>query len=177
MSDESADRRPGWGAQSTRQVTWHDPAPALELVRTMSGRDYLTGILDGDIPAPPISELLGMEIIRVDEGEVVFTLPPHESHFNPIGGVHGGILCTVLDTVTGCAAHSTLKAGWRYTSIDINVSYLRGVTMESGLLTFTGRVTKGGRRVIFTSAEGVDAAGNLVATATSSLLVMAPEKA
>jgi acyl-coenzyme A thioesterase PaaI-like protein len=54
------------------------------------------------------------------------------------------------------------------------VSYLRGVTMESGLLTFTGRVTKGGRRVIFTSAEGVDAAGNLVATATSSLLVMEP---
>ncbi len=54
------------------------------------------------------------------------------------------------------------------------MSYLRGVTMASGLLTFTGRVTKGGRRVIFTSAEGLDAAGNLVATATSSLLVMAP---
>jgi uncharacterized protein (TIGR00369 family) len=169
-----SDQRPGWGEQSTRQITWHDPAPALELVRTMSGIDYLTGMKEGSIPPPPIVELLGMSMTDVVEGEVVFTLEPHPSHVNPIGGVHGGILCTVLDTVTGCAAHSTLKAGWGYTSIDINVSYLRGVTMDSGLLTFTGRVTKGGRRVIFTEADAVDAAGNLVATATSSLLVMEP---
>lgn len=156
------------------QVTWHDPAPALELVRTMSGFDYLDGMRTGSIPPPPIAELLGMTMTSVSKGEVVFTLPPHPSHFNPIGGVHGGILCTVLDTVTGCAAHSTLEAGWGYTSIDINVSYLRGVNMDSGVVTFTGRVTKGGRRVIFTEAEGVDAAGHLVATATSSLLVMPP---
>ncbi len=168
------DQQPGWGPPETRQVTWHDPAPALELMRTMSGFDYLNGILVGEIPPPPIAELLGMQATSVTPGVVVFTLPPHPSHFNPIGGVHGGILCTVLDTVTGCAAHSTLAAGWGYTSIDINVSYLRGVTMESGLITFTGRVTKGGRRVIFTAAEGVDPAGKVVATATSSLLVIPP---
>lgn len=170
------DERPGWGAPDTLQVTWHDPAPALELVRTLSGYDYLHGMLVGEIPPPPIAELLGMKAVGLARGEVTFTLEPHPSHFNPIGGVHGGILCTALDTVTGCAAHSTLEAGWGYTSIDINVSYLRGVGMDSGVITFTGRVTKPGRRVIFTSAEGVDAAGNLVATATSSLLVMPPQR-
>ena len=56
------------------------------------------------------------------------------------------------------------------------MSYLRGVTMAAGLLTFTrpASIQGGGKRVIFATAEGVDAAGNLVATATSSLLVMPP---
>ena len=170
MSDE----RPGWGEQSSLTVTWHDPMPALELLRSMSGLDYLNGIRSGDIPAPPIAELLGMDIAEVRDGEVVFTLPPHASQYNPLGVVHGGALSTALDTVAGCAVHSTLAAGWGYTSIDLNVSYLRGVTLDTGVVTFTGRVIKRGKRVMFATAEGVDAAGNLVATATSSLLIVAP---
>jgi uncharacterized protein (TIGR00369 family) len=168
------DERPGWGAESSLTVTWNDPKPALALVRTMDGLDYLRGIAAGELPAPPIAQLLQMGITKVEEGEVVFTVEPHPSHYNPIGVVHGGVMCTALDTVAGCAVHSTLKAGWGYTSIDLNVSYLRAITLDSGLITVTGRVIKGGRRVAFATAEAVDAAGNVVATATSSLLVMAP---
>jgi uncharacterized protein (TIGR00369 family) len=170
MSDE----RPGWGAESSLTVSWNDPMPALALLQTRSGLDYLRGIKNGQLPPPPIAMLLGMDITVVEDGEVVFTLPPHASHYNPLGVVHGGILCTALDTVAGCAVHSTLEAGWGYTSIDLNVSYLRGVTLDTGMITFTGRVIKRGKRVMFATAEGMDAAGNLVATATSSLLVMAP---
>ena len=170
------DERPGWGAESSLTVTWNDPAPALSLVRTMSGLDYLRGIMNRELPAPPIAMLIGMDITSVEDGEVVFTLSPHASHYNPIGVVHGGVLSTALDTVAGCSVHSTLQPGWGYTSIDLNVSYLRGVTLDSGLITFTGRVIKRGRRVMFTTAEGVDAAGNVVATATSSLLVMEPPR-
>jgi uncharacterized protein (TIGR00369 family) len=168
------DERPGWGAESSLTVTWNDPKSALALVQTMSGLDYLRGIASGALPPPPIAMLLGLSITSVEDGEVSFTLQPHASHYNPIGVVHGGVLSTALDTVAGCAVHSTLEPGWGYTSIDLNVSYLRGVTLDSGLITFTGRVIKRGRRVMFTTAEGVDAAGNLVATATSSLLVMEP---
>ena len=168
------EQRPGWGDERTRTVSWHDPKPALALVAAMSGLEYLRGIRDGVIPPPPISMLLGMGIGTVEKGEVTFTLVPDESHYNPIGVVHGGVLVTLLDTVAGCAVHSTLEVGWRYTSIDINVSYLRAVGLDSGLLTFTGRVVKGGRRVAFATADATDAAGNLVATATSSLLVMEP---
>jgi uncharacterized protein (TIGR00369 family) len=171
------DARPGWGEQSSLTVTWNDPAPALPLVQTMDGVDYLRGIASGELPPPPIAQLLQMGIARVDVGEVAFTVMPHASHYNPIGVVHGGIMCTALDTVVGCAVHSTPEAGWAYTSIDLNVSYLRAITLETGLITITGRVTKGGRRVAFTSAEAVDAAGNLLATATSSLLVMEPRAA
>nr|BFF11087.1 hypothetical protein GCM10025699_23900 [Microbacterium flavescens] len=91
-----------------------------------------------------------------------------------LGMVHGGVACTLLDTVVGCAAHTTLPAGVGYTSIDLNVSYLRPILATTGLLRARGRVVKGGSRVIF--AEGVveDAAGTALATATSSLLVLRP---
>jgi uncharacterized protein (TIGR00369 family) len=169
-----SDGRPGWGDERSRTTTWHDPKPALALLASMSGLEYLRGIHDGVVPPPPWAMTVGMGIDRIERGEVSFTLEPHESHFNPLGVVHGGVLCTVLDTVAGCAVHSTLEPGWAYTSIDLNVSYLRAVDLRSGLLTFTGRVVKSGRRVAFAAAEGTDAAGNLVATATSSLLVMEP---
>jgi uncharacterized protein (TIGR00369 family) len=168
------DARPGWGEERTLTVSWHDPVPPLALVATMSGLDYLRGMSDGTVPPPPIAMLLGFGFDSVEKGEVVFSLEPHESHFNPIGVVHGGVLCTLLDTVLGCAVHTTLDAGWRYTSIDIDVSYLRAVDLRSGKLTFTGRVVKSGRRVAFAAAEATDASGALVATATSSLLVMEP---
>jgi uncharacterized protein (TIGR00369 family) len=110
-------------------------------------------------------------------GRVVFECEPDESAYNPIGVVHGGLVCTLADTVAGCAVHTTLDAGVAYTSIDLNVSYLRPVTKDSGVLRATGRVTKPGRRVAFSSAEIADQAGKIVATATSSLLVMDPRVA
>jgi len=140
----------------------------------MSGLEYLRGIQTGAVPPPPVAALLGMEIDDVADGQATFALTPHESHFNPIGVVHGGVLCTVLDTVLGCAVHSTLQAGWAYTSIDLNVSYLRPVTLETGRITFVGTVVKRGRRVSYATAEARDAVGTLVATATGSLLVMEP---
>ena len=164
----------GWGDERSREITWHDPKPSLGVAATMTGLEYLRAMGDGTLPPPPVIQLLGAQLGTVEPGVVSFTLQPHESHYNPIGVVHGGVLCTMLDSATGCAVHSTLDVGWGYTSIDLNVSYLRGITLDSGLLTFTGRVVKGGKRVAFASAEGVDAAGNVIATATSSLLVIAP---
>jgi uncharacterized protein (TIGR00369 family) len=158
-------------AERSMTVTWHDPVPSLGRLARMSGLDYLRAVGDGEIPPPPVARLLGMTWESVAEGEVVFGLEPHESHFNPIGAVHGGVLCTVLDSATGCAVHSTLPVGWGYTSIDFAVQYQRGVGMESGPLRIVGRVTKPGRRVAFAEAVATDASGRVVATATSSLLV------
>jgi len=176
-TDTTAEPRPGWGAERSRTITWNDPAPALEISRTMDGLAYLEGLRDGSYPPPPIAQLLGMRIESVARGEVVFTVEPHESQYNPLGVVHGGVACTVLDTVVGCAVHSTLEQGWAYTSIDLTVSYLRPFTLATGPLRVTGRVVKPGRRVAFTEAVATDAAGREIATATSSLLVMAPDPA
>jgi uncharacterized protein (TIGR00369 family) len=113
-----------------------------------------------------------MRMVEIEPGRVVFECELDESVYNPIGMVHGGLAWTLADTVIGCAVHTTLEAGVAYTSIDLNVSYLRPVTLASSPVRATGLVTKPGRRVAFASAEIVDSAGKLVATATGSCLIM-----
>jgi uncharacterized protein (TIGR00369 family) len=175
---ETRDRRgagtdeSGWGEPRSKTVRWHDPAVTAAAGADLTGLEFLRAIRDGVLPRPPIAALLGMRMVEVEVGQVVFECQPDESTYNPIGVVHGGLVCTLADTVAACAVHSTLDRGVAYTSIDLDVSYLRPVTLDSGLLRATGLVTKAGRRVAFARAEIVDDAGKLVATATSSCLIM-----
>ena len=81
---------------------------------------------------------------------------------------------TLLDSALGCAVHTTLPAGVGYTSIEMKVNYLRAVHADSGELTARGWVVKPGRRVAFAEADVRDAAGKVVATGSSSLLIIAP---
>jgi uncharacterized protein (TIGR00369 family) len=161
-----------WGVPAAKTIVWYDPTILAATAPTMSGFEFLAAIRDGSLPAPPIAALFGFRPTEIERGRVVFECTPDESAYNPIGVVHGGLVCTLADTVAACAVHSTLDAGVAYTSIDLNVSYLRPVTRDSGLLIATGMVTKPGRRVAFSQAEIADASGKLVATATSSCLVM-----
>ena len=101
----------------------------------------------------------------------MFTCLPDESAYNPIGAIHGGLVCTLLDAVAACAVLSTLPQGKGFTSVEIKVSYLRAVRLSSGLLTATGTVVKSGARVGFAEGVVTDANGALVATASSTLLV------
>jgi uncharacterized protein (TIGR00369 family) len=161
----------GWGAPRSRTVTWHDPMITAAGALERTGLQTMEAIRDGVLPPPPIAMLVQMGITAVEEGRVEFTCAVDESVYNPIGVVHGGLVCTMLDTVAGCAVHTTLPAGVAYTSIELKVSYLRAVHTSSGPLTAIGRVVKPGRRVAFAEGEVRDAAGRTVATASSSLLV------
>lgn len=161
----------GWGAHRSKVVEWHDPAPTTARGLSMPGIDYLNAMIAGELPPPPISGLMEFGLVEAEPGRVVFTCRPDESAYNPIGAVHGGLVCTLLDSVAGCAMHSTLPRGRGYTSIEIKVNYLKAVRLSSGLLTATGTVLKAGSRVGFTEGVVTDAAGAVVATATSTLLV------
>ncbi|MGD9958943.1 PaaI family thioesterase [Nocardioides sp.] len=160
-----------WGEERSKVVTWHDPGPSTRAGLSLSGLDYLTAMLEGELPPPPIAGLMEMTMTSVTEGHVEFTCLPDESAYNPIGAVHGGLVCTLLDTVAGCALHSALPAGRGYTSIEIKVSYLKAVRASSGLLTAVGTVVKTGSRVGFTEGVVRDSTGAVVATASSTLLV------
>ena len=162
---------PGWGDPRSRTVTWHDPLRSAQVGLTMPGLDYLRAMVDGTLPPPPIASLVQMDLTQAEPGRVVFTCTPDESAYNPIGAVHGGLVCTLLDSVAGCALHSTLPAGKGYTSVEIKVSYLKAVRATSGQLTAVGTVVKAGSRVGFTEGVVTDASGAVVATATSTLLV------
>jgi uncharacterized protein (TIGR00369 family) len=162
----------GWGDAQSKTVVWHDPISTAAAGAELAGLDFLTSIRDGKLPPPPIALLFGMRMVEIEPGRVVFECELDESVYNPIGMVHGGLACTLADTVIGCAVHTTLEAGVAYTSIDLNVSYLRPVTLASSPVRAIGLVTKPGRRVAFASAEVEDSAGKVVATATGSCLIM-----
>ena len=162
---------PGWGERRSRTVAWHDPGPTALVGLDMAGIDYLRAMWEGRLPASPIAELVGLRPESLADGELSFRCRPDESFYNPVGIVHGGLLCTLLDSATASAVHSTLPAGVAFTTIELKVSYLRAVRAGQDLLV-TGRVTKRGRRVSFAEAEAVDEAGKLVASATSSILLV-----
>lgn len=157
--------------QRTTTVRWRDPALGLAALPELSGIEFMKRMADGELPAAPIASHFGMDLIEVGPGTVTFRCQPDESHYNPIGTVHGGLVCTLLDSALGCATHTTLPSGSGYTSIEIKVNYLRPVSAGSGALTCRGRVTKPGRRVAFAEGEVMDDQGKVVATASGSLLI------
>ena len=170
-SEVAAVARPEFGEPRSKVVTWHDPMVLAASAAGLTGLQFLEALRDGRLPPPPIATLVGMNPVSVVAGDVVFRCLPDESVYNPIGVVHGGLVCTLLDTVAACAVHSTLPAGVGYTSVEIKVSYLRPV--RAGVeLTAHGWVTKPGRRVAFAEADVRDPSGVLLATASSTCLVM-----
>lgn len=152
-------------------MTWFAPDVALAAMASMDGLSYMQAMADGVIPPPPISGLVGFAPALVERGRVAFTCSPDESTYNPIGMVHGGLVCTLLDSVMGCAVQTTLPQGTGYTSLEIKVSYLRPVRAGEGVLTATGQATKPGRRAAFADGEVRDDQDRLVATGSSTLLV------
>jgi uncharacterized protein (TIGR00369 family) len=161
-----------WGEPRSRTITWYDPLATAAKGAALSGRDFLQAIADGELPPPPIASMLDFRIGEIGDGEIYFSVTPDESAYNPIGLVHGGLVCTLLDTVVGCAVHTTLPAGTGYTSIDLKVSYIRPIHAHTGEIHSRGWVTKSGRRVAFAEGDVRDGAGKLLATASSSLLIM-----
>jgi uncharacterized protein (TIGR00369 family) len=120
-----APARESWGSERSRTVSWHDPGPSTATGLSMAGMDYLRAIIDGTLPPPPVAGLMPFELVSADPGRVVFTCRPDESAYKPIGAVHGGLACTLLDAALGCALHSTLPQGRGYTSVEIKVNYSR----------------------------------------------------
>jgi uncharacterized protein (TIGR00369 family) len=154
-----------------RTTSWGDPTISAGRVGRETGLALLQAMRDGDLPAPPILSTVGFELDEVAEGRVVFALEPGEHHYNPIGSVHGGVYATVLDSATGCAVHSVLPAGVGYTSLDLNVKFLRGMTTSTGRVSCEGRVVQRGRRTALAEASLTDTQGRLLATATSTCLL------
>ena len=160
-----------WGASRSRVVTWHDPGPSTARGLTMTGLDYLRAMIDGTLPPPPICQLMRFDIVSAESGRVVFSCEPDESAYNGIGVVHGGLVCTLLDSVAALALQSRLPQGRGCTSVEIKVNYVKAIRLGGGLLTATGTVVKAGSRIAFTEGVVSDASGTVVATASSTLAV------
>ena len=154
-----------------RHHRWDDPAVSAAAAGERDGLAFLRAMLAGELPGPPIAATLDFRLRHVEPGRVVFELEPAEYHYNPIGSVHGGVYATLLDSATGCAVHSMLPAGARYTSLDLSVKFLRAVRADTGPLTCEGTVTHLGSRTALAQARLTGPDGRLYAHATSSLMI------
>ncbi|MBU2666685.1 PaaI family thioesterase [Actinoplanes bogorensis] len=155
----------------TRTFSWSDPTVHAGLIGRRAGLELLQAMASGELPPPPIMQLVGMASLEPEFGSVTVRLDPQEFHYNPLGTMHGGVISTLLDTATGCSVHSTLPAGVGYTSLDLNVKFLRPVTLKSGRLSCVGTVLQSGRRTALAEARLSDANGRLVAQAMSSCML------
>jgi uncharacterized protein (TIGR00369 family) len=156
----------------SRTFTWSDPADTLAGLSTLPGLEALQRILAGDVPYPPIAHLMGMRLVEVEAGRVVWEAVPGEEHYNPIGTVHAGFATTLLDSAMGTAFVSTAAAGTRWTTLELKANFTRAITAETGPVRCTGSVVHPGRTVVTTEALLEERRSRLLAHATSTILVL-----
>ncbi len=137
-----------------------------------SGHAVLLKLLDATYPAPPFSETCDVWPVEVTEGCVVFEAKPSARFYNPMGVVHGGWISIVLDSAMGCAVHSMLKAGEAYTTVEMNVNFVRPLLEDTGTLRCEGKVLHCGGRLATSEARVTDAAGNLIAHGSETCMIL-----
>jgi uncharacterized protein (TIGR00369 family) len=159
-------------ATRSRTLEWEDPVATAAAGAEMAGLDYMRAVVAGELPRPPISLVMNMRPIELEEGRVVFAGEPGEEHYNPIGVVHGGYAATILDSALGCAVHTTLPAGVGYTSLGLEVKYLRPISRDTGRILCEGVVLHRGRKQATAEARlTAEDSGKLLATGTSTLMI------
>ena len=157
-----------------RLVTWEDPLASAGALRDMSGLEAIRAVRDGRVPPPPIAKLMNFTIVEVDEGRVVFEGYPGEEHYNPIGVVHGGFALTLFDSAMGCAIHTTLPAGVGYTTTDVQVRFIRGITKDTGPVRCEAKVVHVGRSTAIAEATLRDGNGRVLGTGTTACAIFRP---
>ncbi|HKF25747.1 MAG TPA: PaaI family thioesterase [Candidatus Acidoferrum sp.] len=123
----------------------------------------------------PVGELIGFEVPEAGNGRTVVTLESGPQHFNPMGTLHGGILCDIADTAMGVAFASTLAPGESFTTVELKINYLRPVRRAK--LRAEGRVVQRGRTIGYVECEVTDENGKLIAKSNSTCLVLRGEQA
>ena len=142
-----------------------------EVMASMAGVDFVRAIFEGRLPAPPIMQTVEPYDSTAEPGVVVFHSIPGFRHYNPIGSVHGGYAATLLDSAMGLAVHSALPAGTGYTTLEFKVSFIKGMTKDTGVVRSEGRTLNVGRRAATAEARITDSKGRLLAHATTTCLV------
>ena len=137
----------------------------------MTGMEVFEAIFAGMLPPAPIGDSLDFIPVHMEPGVAVFQGRPQQRHYNPLGTVHGGWFCTLLDSALGCAVHTTLAAGRGYTTLELKVNMLRPLTDSVPLVRAEGKVIQSGRQVAMAEGRIVGADGKLYAHATTTCLI------
>lgn len=143
----------------------------LEQLKEFSGMEFLERIWNGDLPSAPIGHTLDFVPVEGEPGRIVFQGTPGKQHYNPLGSVHGGYFCTLLDSAVGCAVQSMLPKGMGYTTLELKVNLIRALTDKTGPVRAEGKVIQVGGRVGVAEGRIIDVDGKVYAHATTTCLV------
>ena len=160
------------GSVDAADLTHADPLALAARGLELSGMDYIRAIFAGELPPPPIASLMGFRGVEARPGAAVFEMEPGPQHYNPIGSVHGGVALTLLDSAMGCAVHTLLEAGVRYTTLEVKTNFVRPITAATGVIRCEGTVVHRGARVATAEGRIVDASGKLLAHGTTTCLIL-----
>jgi uncharacterized protein (TIGR00369 family) len=144
--------------------------PIAEMAK-MPGIDFVRAIFENRLPTPPIMQGVKPFDCTVEPGVAVLHAIPGLQHYNPIGSVHGGYAAILLDSAMGLAIHSALPAGTGYTTLEFKISFIRGMSADTGTVRAEGRTLNVGRRAATAEARITDSGGRLLAHATTTCLV------
>ena len=132
-------------------------------------------MIAGTSPPPPVADLVGFRIIEAELGRAVFVLDAGPQHANPMGTLHGGILCDLADAAMGIAYASTLEEGESFTTLELKINFFKPIW--TARLTATARLVKRGKTVGMTECDVVDEKGSLVARASSTCMTLSGKMA
>jgi uncharacterized protein (TIGR00369 family) len=132
--------------------------------------EMLQAMIRGEVPPPPVADTIGMRLVAASPGEATFELDVQQRHANPMGTVHGGILCDVADGAMGVAYASTLDEGESFTTLELKINFLR--PFRTGRIRAHGRLVDRGRNVGLVECRVVDDEGRQIAHATSTCMTL-----
>ena len=137
--------------------------------------DRIRMVQRGELPPPPVADLIGFTLVSVEPGRAVVELKADRRHANPMGTLHGGILGDIADAAMGIAYASELAEGETFTTLELKINFLKPVW--TGTLTAAGRVVKAGRTVGLVECDVTDDEARLVARASSTCMTLRGEQA
>jgi uncharacterized protein (TIGR00369 family) len=132
-------------------------------------------MIAGEIPPAPVAQLIGFHLVELDSGKAVAELDANERHANPMGTLHGGILCDIADAAMGMAYASLGKEDESFTTIEFKINFFRPVWNSK--LRASAEVVRRGQTVGMVQCDITDEKGNLVARASSTCMTLRGEKA
>jgi uncharacterized protein (TIGR00369 family) len=152
MNDKSDNRAPRY--------------PFVEIIERM---------IAGQAPLPPVSQLVGFRPVEITPGRALFEMSADRRHANPMGTLHGGILCDIADAALGVAWASELTEGETFTTLDLKINFLKPVWEAK--ITAEAQVIKRGKTVGLAECHLRDEKGDLIAHATATQMTLRGEQA
>jgi len=160
---------------TSKDIAWDDPAILRAAAPRMSGLDFIAAQAAGTLPVAPIHKSAHYDPVEVGPGRAVYRCTPAACHYNPMGGVHGGLAAILVDTAAGAAIQTAQPKGRGGTAVTLAVDYFRPITRDSGTLLAEGKLVRAGARIGLADAEVKDERGTVYARGSATYLCFALE--